>query len=148
MCWPRQPRQAREKFMKSSWTCCSSHYLHPSTTSCHLLFCPSFQFRLLASTPSLLPSHSPQFLYFSCSSSSASAVPRGYETVLETRCMCHGLSPGDEHPLMVRGLFILLGRATLSHTAAASYTYCIYVNTYADFLLSKLQHFSIIATCL
>lgn len=92
---------------KSTWTCCSSHYLHPSTTSCHLLFCPSFQFRLSASTLSLLPSHSPQFLYFSRSSASASAVPRGYETVLETRCMCHGLSSGDEDPLMVRGLFIL-----------------------------------------
>lgn len=105
-CWPRRPRQPREKFIKSTWT--SSHYPHPSTTGCHLLFLPlsNFASRLLRL---LFSRHIPplQFLYFSRFFLSASAVPRGYETVLETRCMCHGLSSGDEDPLMVLGLFIL-----------------------------------------
>lgn len=133
-------REVYEKLLNLLQLTLSPSFNHQLSST---FFAP-FQFRLLASTPSLPPSHSPQFLYFSRSFSSASAVPRGYETVLETRCMCHGLSCEDEHPLMVQGLFILLGCATLSHAAAASSTYSLRVNTYADF--SKLQHLFIIAS--
>lgn len=86
--------------------------------------------RLLFSHPPPPPNFSISLAFFL----SASAVPRGYETVLETCCMCHGLSCRDGDTLMVRGLFIPF--AGLYNTDTQQQQHIHTVCTYTQTLIS------------
>lgn len=144
-CWPRRPRQPREKFIKSTWT--SSHYPHPSTTGCHLLFLPlsNFASRLLRL---LFSRHIPPppislflslFLVGLC-------CPQGvwdsfgdslYVSWPELRRWGSFDGAGIIHPV----------RWAVQHChPAAPYTYCMYIDTDTDFLRSKLWNFPITPT--
>lgn len=87
--------------------------------------------------------------------SSASAVPRGYETGWEIRCMCrcHGLSSLVEEPLMVLGIIHPARWAVFDcHTAAAAVAHActdIHIKITAailptqEYLLFPLVHFDV-----
>lgn len=111
---------------KSSSTHSSSHYLLILATNRLPISFPHFsnifQFPLLAPSPSLLLQSFLPISLFLLPFSSAPAVPRGYETGWETRCVCrcHGLSSpswgsfdgvGDYSPCS-------LGCTPLSHSSS------------------------------
>lgn len=112
---------------KCSWSHRSSYYLFPSTANFFFYFFLFSTFLSLSNFPFQLfpfssPVTSPISLFLS-RFSSAAAVPRGYETVWETHCMCRcqGLSSLVEDPLMVLGIIHLVHWAVQHcHTAPAA----------------------------